>query len=178
LKKNKKKFKKIGVLGGTFDPPHFGHLYISRIIIKKLKLNKLIWIVTKKNPLKSKPYLSSKIRVNLSKKITSNDKKIIVQYLDSKIKSINTFDLLNYFKKKNKNTMLYFLIGADNLAKFHKWRNWKKIPKLAKMIVFPRQNYTMKSLSSIAKKKLDKKDFIYIKSKKINISSSLIRKFW
>ena len=74
--------------------------------------------------------------------------------------------------------MLYFLIGADNLAKFHKWRNWKKIPKLAKMIVFPRQNYTMKSLSSIAKKKLDKKDFIYIKSKKINISSSLIRKFW
>jgi len=178
LKKNKKKFKKIGVLGGTFDPPHFGHLYISRIVIKKLKLNKLIWIVTKKNPLKSKPYLSSKIRVNLSKKITSKDKKIIVQYLDSKIKSINTFDLLNYIKKKNKNTMLYFLIGADNLAKFHKWRNWKKIPKLAKMIVFPRQNYTMKSLSSIAKKKLDKKDFIYIKSKKINISSSLIRKFW
>ena len=74
--------------------------------------------------------------------------------------------------------MLYFLFGADNLAKFHKWRNWKKIPKLAKMIVFPRQNYTIKSLSSIAKKKLDKKDFIYIKSKKINISSSLIRKFW
>ena len=100
MKKNKKKFKKIGVLGGTFDPPHFGHLYISRIIIKKLKLNKLIWIVTKKNPLKSKPYLSSKIRVNLSKKITSKDKKIIVQYLDSKIKSINTFDLLNYIKKK------------------------------------------------------------------------------
>ena len=100
MKNNKKKFKKIGVLGGTFDPPHFGHLYISRIVIKKLKLNKLIWIVTKKNPLKNQPYLSSKIRVNLSKKITSKDKKIIVQYLDSKIKSINTFDLLNYIKKK------------------------------------------------------------------------------
>ena len=178
MKKNKKNYKKIGILGGTFDPPHFGHLHISRIGIKKLKLNKLIWIVTKKNPLKEKPYLNSKIRVKLSKKITSKNKKIFVQYLDSKIKSINTFDLLNYIKKKNKNTILYFLIGADNLVKFHKWKNWQKIPKLAKMVVFPRQNYTIKSLSSIAKKKLDKKDFIYINSKKTNISSSLIRKFW
>ena len=95
MKKNKKNYKKIGILGGTFDPPHFGHLHISKIGIKKLKLNKLIWIVTKKNPLKEKPYLNSKIRVKLSKKITSKNKKIFVQYLDSKIKSINTFDLLN-----------------------------------------------------------------------------------
>ena len=145
MKKNKKNYKKIGILGGTFDPPHFGHLHISRIGIKKLKLNKLIWIVTKKNPLKEKPYLNSKIRVKLSKKITSKNKKIFVQYLDSKIKSINTFDLLNYIKKKNKNTILYFLIGADNLVKFHKWKNWQKIPKLAKMVVFPRQDYTIKS---------------------------------
>ena len=170
--------KTIGLLGGSFDPPHKGHLYISKFAIKKHKLNKLIWIVTKKNPLKKKPYLSTKVRINLSRKMIGKEKKIFVKYYDDKIKSINTFNLLNYIKKKNQKTKLFFLIGADNLAKLHKWKNWKKIPKLAKIAVFPRQNYSIKSLNSIASKKLSKKDLIYINSKKINISSSLIRKFW
>ena len=174
----KKNYTKIGILGGTFDPPHKGHLYISKIALKKLKLNKLIWVVTKKNPLKKKPFLSTKIRISLSKKITKKEKKIFVKYFDDKIKSINTFDLLNFIRKKNKKAELFFLIGADNLAKFHKWNNWKKIPKLAKIAIFSRQNYSIKSLNSFASKKLNKEDLIYINSKKINISSSLIRKFW
>ena len=174
----RKDYNKIGILGGTFDPPHKGHLYISKIALKKLKLDKLMWIVTKKNPLKQKPYLSSKVRISLSTKMTKNEKKIFVRYFDDKIKSINTFSLLKYIKKKNQKAKLFFLIGADNLAKFHKWNNWKKIPKLAKIVIFPRQNYSIKSLSLIASKKLNRKDLIYINSKKINISSSLIRKFW
>ena len=174
----KKNYTKIGILGGTFDPPHKGHLYISKIALKKLKLNRLIWIVTKNNPLKEKPYLNIKTRKNLTKKITRKEKKIFVKYYEDKIKSINTFNLLNYIKKKNKKTKLFFLIGADNLAKFHKWNNWKKIPKLAKIVVFPRQNFPIKSTKLITSKKLNKKDLIHIKSKKINISSSLIRKFW
>ena len=177
-KLSKKNYIKIGIFGGTFDPPHKGHLYISKIALKKLKLNKLIWVVTKKNPLKQKPYLSTKARINLSKEMTKKEKKIFVRYFDDKIKSINTFDLLNFIKKKNQKAKLFFLIGADNLAKFHKWNNWKKIPKLAKIIIFPRQNYSIKSLNPIISKKLNKKDFIYINSKKMNISSSLIRKFW
>ena len=71
LKISKKKIK-VGILGGTFDPPHIGHLHISDVGIKKLKLNKLIWIVTKKNPLKQKPYLSVKTRIKLSKQIIKN----------------------------------------------------------------------------------------------------------
>ena len=174
----KKNYNKIGILGGTFDPPHDGHLHISKIALKKLKLNKLIWIVTKRNPLKRKPYLSTRVRINLSKEMTKKEKKIFVRYFDDKVKSINTFNLLNFIKKKNQKTELFFLIGADNLAKFHKWNNWKKIPKLAKIAIFPRQNYSIKSLNSFVSKKLNKEDFIYINSKKINISSSLIRKIW
>ena len=177
-KLSKENYIKIGIFGGTFDPPHKGHLYISKIALKKLKLNKLIWVVTKKNPLKQKPYLSIKARINLTKEMTKKEKKIFVRYFDDKIKSINTFDLLNFIKKKNQKAKLFFLIGSDNLAKFHKWNHWEKIPKLAKIIIFPRQNYSIKSLNPIASKKLNKKDFIYINSKKINISSSLIRKFW
>ena len=174
----KKNYNKIGILGGTFDPPHIGHLHISKIVIKKLKLDKLIWIVTKRNPLKKKPYLTTKIRINLSKKITEKEKKIFVKYYDDKIKSTNTFDLLNYIKKRHQKAKLFFLIGADNLAKFHKWNNWQKIPQLAKIAVFARHNYSIKSLKPIVSKKLNKKDLMYIKSKKINISSSLIRKLW
>ena len=174
----RKDYNKIGILGGTFDPPHKGHLYISKIALKKLKLDKLMWIVTKKNPLKRKPYLSTKVRISLSKEMVKKEKKIFVRYFDDRIKSINTFNLLNFIKRKNQKAKLFFLIGSDNLAKFHKWNNWKKIPKLAKIAIFPRSNYSIKSLNSIASKKLNKKDFIYINSKKINISSSLIRKFW
>ena len=143
-KKIKQIYNKVGILGGTFDPPHIGHLHISKIALKKLKLKKIIWIIAKQNPLKEKPYLNSKIRVKLSKKITSKNKKIFVQYLDSKIKSINTFDLLNHIKRKTKKAKLYFLIGADNLVKFHKWSNWKKIPKLAKIVVFPREDHLIR----------------------------------
>ena len=177
-KLSKKNYIKIGIFGGTFDPPHKGHLYISKIALKKLKLNKLIWVVTKKNPLKRKPYLSTKARINLSKEMTKKEKKIFVRYFDDKIKSINTFDLLNFIKKKNQNAKLFFLIGADNLIKFHKWNKWKKIPELAKIVVFARPNYSIKALNSTASKKLKKEDWVYINSKKINISSSLIRKFW
>ena len=176
-KLNKKKIKKIGILGGTFDPPHQGHLHISKIALKKFKLNRLIWVVTKKNPFKKKPYLSKNLRVKLSKEITKNEKKIFIKYLDEKIKSQSTFYLLKYLKNKNRKDKLFFLIGADNLIKFHTWKNWKEIPSLAKIVVFDRQNYTTKALRSIASKRLEKKELIFIKSKKVNISSSLIRKF-
>jgi len=69
-------------------------------------------------------------------------------------------------------------MGADNLLKFHKWKNWKKIPELAKIVVFSRQNYSANSLKSVAAKNLKKKDWVYVSAKKVNISSSLIRKFW
>ncbi len=174
-KKLKKNYTKIGILGGTFDPPHKGHIYISKIAIKKLRLNKLIWAITKKNPLKKKPYLKKNIRIKLSKKITRNEKKILVKYYEDKLKSANTYRLLIYLKKRNKNTKLFFLMGADNLQKFHKWRNWKNIVKLSKIVIFPRANYSIKS--NILNK-LGKNHFILIKSRKINISSSLIRKLW
>ena len=178
MRKLYKKKIKIGILGGTFDPPHEGHLHISKIAIKKLNLNKVIWVVTKKNPLKPKPYLSIKTRISISKEINKNEKKIFVRYFDDKIKSINTFNLLDYIKKKNPKKKLFFLIGADNLINFHKWKKWKKIPELAKIVVFARTRYSTKILKSNASKKLKKGDWVYINSKKINISSSLIRKFW
>ncbi len=71
--------KKIGILGGTFDPPHLGHLEISKFGVRKLKLNSIIWAVTKKNPLKKKPMMSLKKRILLSRQIAKSFKKIKIK---------------------------------------------------------------------------------------------------
>ena len=173
-----KKNKRLGILGGTFDPPHLGHLHISKIALKKFRLDKLIWVITKQNPFKKKPFLDTKIRIGLSKNIIKNHKKISTKYFQKQIKSQNTYDLLKFIKKKDSKYDLFFLIGADNLINFHKWKNWKKIPQLAKVVVFARPSYTNKALKSVAAKKLEKKDWIYLNNKKMHISSSLIRNFW
>ena len=174
----KKKNIKIGILGGSFDPPHKGHLHISNVALKKFNLNKVMWAITKKNPLKKKPYLNIKDRIKLSKNITKKYKKIFVYYFDDKTNSESTFDLLKYIKKKQKKAELYFLMGDDNLKKFHRWYKWQKIPSLAKIIVFAREYNSIEKISYSAKKQLKKRGLIYIGSKKVKISSSLIKKFW
>ena len=95
----KENLNKIGILGGSFDPPHIGHVHISKLALKKLKLNEVLWVVTKQNPLKKKVYLSEGLRLKLSKNILKNQKKILVKSFNDKINSKNTFDLLKKLKK-------------------------------------------------------------------------------
>ena len=89
--------KKIGVLGGTFDPAHNGHVKISKIAKKKFKLDKVIWAVTKKNPFKTKSLLSLKERITYAKKINLKNKFIKIKSYEDKIKSNKTIYLINYF---------------------------------------------------------------------------------
>ena len=168
--------KTIGILGGSFDPPHKGHVEISKISLKKIKLKKIFWIVTKKNPFKKKPFFSLKDRLSKAKRFIKKYKNIKVLYLDRKIRSSRTINVINYFRKVKKQKNLYLIVGSDNLLKFHKWTNWKKIVKLTKLIVFSRKGYDKKSKESIVVKYLNKKNIIYINNKLINISSSVVKK--
>ncbi len=168
--------KTVGILGGSFDPPHKGHVEISKISLKKIRLKKIYWIITKKNPFKKKPFFSLKERISKSKKTVKNYKKIKVIYLDEKIKSSRTINVINYFRKIKKQRDLCLIIGSDNLLNFHKWTSWKKIVKLVKLIVFSRKGYDKKSKKSIVLKYLNKKNIVYINNKLINISSSDIKK--
>ena len=168
--------RKIGILGGSFDPPHKGHIEISKISLKKIKLKKIYWVITKKNPFKKKPFFSLKERISRSKKAIKKHKKIKILYLDDKIKSSKTINVINYFIKIKKQKNLCLILGADNLLNFHKWTSWKKIVKLTKLIVFSRKGYDKKSKESIVVKYLNKKNIIYINNKLINISSSVVKK--
>ena len=166
--------KSIGLLGGSFDPAHKGHLEISKIAIKKIKLDKVLWLVTKKKKKKKKPLYTLQERLNKAKKLTKKKKKIKVVYLDKTVKSIRSIDIINYLLHKKKLKIIYFIIGSDNLIKFHKWKSWKKIVKLTKLIVFSRRGYNRKSYKTTMTKYL-KNNIIFIKNKSISISSSKLR---
>ena len=170
LKKNK-----IGILGGSFNPAHKGHLTISKEAYKRFKLNKIIWAITKKNPLKKKTNESIRKRIQLCKKIIGGTKFIHVRFYENSIKSNKTIDLINHFNKNKKNE-IYFLMGADNLIYFHKWYKWERIPQKCKLIVFDRYGYKKKSLNSITYRRVNKKNLEFIRFNKVNISSSQLRK--
>ena len=94
-----KKIKKIGILGGTFDPCHIGHLKISKDAKKKFKLTKVIWAITEKNPFKKRPKLNLEERIKICNKFTKKYKFIQITYFEKLIKSNKIFDLLIYLKK-------------------------------------------------------------------------------
>ena len=116
-----------------------------------------------------------KERVKLSKKITKFKKFIKIRYFEDKIKSNRTINLINYIKRKN-NCKVFLIIGADNLVKFHKWYKWKSISQKCNILVFDRHGYKSKALKTNILKKLIKNNLKFINFKKINISSSKLRK--
>ena len=172
----KKNHKKIGILGGTFDPAHKGHLEISKQAKKKYKLNYIIWAITKKNPFKKKSKTKLITRIKFAKKIIGLNKFIKIRFYENKIKSNKTIDLISHIKRKNNMLDLYFIMGAYNLINFHRWHKWKLISQKCNILVFDRQGYKAKSLKSITFKRLNQKSLEFIKFKKVNISSSQLRK--
>ena len=166
--------KPVGLLGGSFDPAHKGHLAISKIAIKKIKLKKVFWVVTKKNPFKHQPLYSLTERMAIAKNLTSRINKIKVIYLEKNLRSSRSIAVINYLINKKKLKNIYFIIGSDNLINFHKWKNWKKIVKLTKLIVFSRKGYDKKGKKSIVAKFLKDK-IIFIKNKPFIISSTKLR---
>ena len=166
---------KIGVLGGSFDPAHKGHLAISKKALQTYKLKKIIWAITLKNPLKKKNNTSISKRIQNCKKIIKLNNFIKIKFYENIIKSNKTIDLINYLKRTTKSE-IYFLMGADNLVNFHKWYKWKTISKKCKILVFDRHGYKRKSLNSVSYKRLNRKSLKFIEFNKVNISSSQLRK--
>ena len=166
---------KIGILGGSFDPAHKGHLAISKKAKKIFKLDKIIWAITKKNPFKKQSNINIQVRMKFCKKIIGKNNFIKVKFYEDKIKSNKTIKLIDHLSE-NKKSEIYFLMGADNLINFHKWHKWREISQKCKIIVFDRQGYKKKSLNSITFKRLNNKNLRFIKFDKVNISSSQLRK--
>ena len=166
---------KIGILGGTFDPAHKGHLEISIQAKKIFELKNIIWAITKQNPFKNETRSNLRNRTQFAKKIIGKNNYIKVKFYEDKISSNRTIDLIK-FLNKDQQFEVYFIMGADNLINFHKWYKWKSIIKECNILVFDRQGYKAKSLKSITFNKISKKNLTFVNFKKVNISSSQLRK--
>ena len=173
--KLKQKKTKIGILGGSFDPAHKGHLAISKEAFKKIGLKFVIWAITDQNPFKKKTSNDLKKRISYCKKLIRNNRFIKIKYFEDLINSNKTTDLIDYLYKTKKYE-LFFLIGADNLVKFHKWHKWKNILIKSKLIVFDRHGYKKSSLNSKTYKNSTNKTVTFVEFNKVNISSSQLRK--
>ena len=182
--------KNIGLLGGSFDPPHKGHLYISLEAKKILKLDEIWWLVTPQNPLKINQPASYKDRVRNCKLIAKNHP-IKIKEIEKKINSRYSYETIKYLNNHYKNIKFYWLMGADNLINFHKWQNAKSIFSEIPIVVFRRYGYNEKALKSytsnfyknfrLISKIINLKNFdklpawTVIQNKEIKISSTEIR---
>ncbi len=117
---------RIGILGGSFNPPHAGHVHISNMALKSLKLDAVWWLVTPLNPLKSKNnLLPLKDRVELSRKININPK-IIVTGLEGDFNTTYSYATVKLLKKHFPNTDFAWITGMDNAHNFHLWNYWQR----------------------------------------------------
>ena len=183
--------KKIGLLGGSFDPPHRGHLYISLEAKKILKLDEVWWLVTPQNPLKISKPATYKERIANCKFLTKSYP-IKVKEIEKKINASYSFQTIRYLNQHYKTLSFFWLMGADNLINFHKWQKWQNIFNTIPIVIFRRYGYNTKALKSIAVKKFsnykisnklfNKKklsvlpSWIWFENKEIKISSTEIRK--
>ena len=165
----------IGVLGGSFDPPHKGHLYVSKKSLKILKLKKVIWAITKKNPLKKNPFFSLAVRKKLCRKIIKGHKKIQLKYYEEKLKSKTSISLIKFLSKKNK-YKIFFIIGSDNLIDFHKWEGYKELLKMSNLVVFSRKGFDTKAKKSVTMRNLKSKNIKIFENLRIDLSSTQLRK--
>ena len=118
----------IGLLGGSFDPPHEGHVHITKLALKIFNLSKIWWLVCPENPIKSVTPSDINSRFLASKKIMKHPS-VVITDLERKFKTKYTFQTLIKLKKLYPSTKFVWLMGADNLITFHHWKNWDWIMK-------------------------------------------------
>jgi nicotinate-nucleotide adenylyltransferase len=150
---------KIGILGGSFDPVHFGHSYIAKSAIKKLKLNQVWVIPTLQNPLKNDASKSFETRFKNCQKFFKNNPKIKVK--NYKNHTIYSFVLIEKIKQQNPNNHFFWIMGADSFTSLHLWKKYAKIIENIEIAVFSRQKFLRKIRQN--------KAFLLKKSAKIGI---------
>lgn len=178
--------EKIGIFGGSFNPPHVGHLLLASLVFEKLKLNKLLFIPAFIPPHKTKLNLiEPEHRLKMLKfSIGSNN---CFEVLDIEIKrggKSYTFDTLMYLKKIKPEAKFYLIIGYDNYIDFTSWKNYKELLKNCKVVVLNRYiskdvNKKIKHCENYSYQKnhiLSKENFIFINNPIFDISSTEIRK--
>jgi nicotinate-nucleotide adenylyltransferase len=145
----------VGLFGGSFNPPHAGHVLVAEIAMRRLELDQLWWMVTPGNPLKSgrelKPLAE---RVRSSEAITGNPR-IKVTAFEAAHRIRFTADTLALIRARNPGVDFVWIMGADSLRDFHRWQRWRAIAQTFPIAVIDRPGATLSFLSSVMAKTFD-----------------------
>jgi nicotinate-nucleotide adenylyltransferase len=141
---------RVGLLGGSFNPPHLAHRAISLFAIKRLKLDRVWWLVTPGNPLKQNGALQDiDQRIEAALQI-ADDPRIDVSCLESVIGTRYTVDTITYLRRRAAGLRFVWIMGADNLAQFHRWQNWRRIASEVPIAVIDRPPQSFRALAAPA----------------------------
>ncbi|MFZ1108985.1 MAG: nicotinate-nucleotide adenylyltransferase [Rhodomicrobium sp.] len=141
---------RIGLLGGSFNPPHAAHRLISDTALKRLRLAQVWWIVTPGNPLKDRAQLAPLAeRVRLARKL-ARDPRIKITAFEAALGTAYTAATLAYLRQRFPRVRFVWLMGADNLAGFHRWKDWRTIFETMPIAVGDRPGWRYRALSSPA----------------------------
>ena len=141
---------RIGLLGGSFNPPHVAHRAISLFAIKRLKLDRVWWLVTPGNPLKDPGGLHDLNERGEAARKMANDPRIDVSCLESVIGTRYTVDTISYLRRRASGLRFVWIMGADNLAQFHRWQNWRRIASEVPIAVIDRPPQSFRALAAPA----------------------------
>lgn len=129
---------RIGLFGGTFDPPHEAHLGATLLALKRLKLDRVWWLVTPGNPLKDTNGLAPlQQRIDAARALTHHPR-IDVTGLEAAINTRYTYDTIQWLVTRCPGVRFVWIMGADNLRHFHRWQRWRGIAKLVPIVVIDR----------------------------------------
>ena len=141
---------RIGLLGGSFNPPHEGHALITRLALRRLALDRVWWLVTPGNPLKSLTALAAlNARIEAARELDVGPR-VVVTDIEAQIDSRFTYGTLRWLKGRATGVHFVWIMGADNLGQFHLWRHWRSIADLVPIVVVDRPGSTLKAVSSPA----------------------------
>ncbi len=142
------KNRTIGLLGGSFNPAHEGHLHISLYALKKLHFDQVWWLVSPQNPLKNKDSLADyKLRFESARGYARHPR-IHVSDVELRQNLRYTYKTLRFLKRHHPGVRFLWMMGADNLVQFHRWNEWQKIVHLVPVVVFDRAPYSNRALHS------------------------------
>jgi nicotinate-nucleotide adenylyltransferase len=145
---------RIGLLGGSFNPAHDAHRAISLFALKRLKLDRVWWLVSPGNPLKDVSGLPDlAARVNAAQKIAA-DSRIVVTGIEAEFGTRYTVDTIAKLRKRFPRARFVWLMGADNLSQFSRWRDWQGIAELLPIAVIDRPSDSLRASASTAAQRL------------------------
>ncbi|MDX2287677.1 MAG: nicotinate-nucleotide adenylyltransferase [Hyphomicrobiaceae bacterium] len=141
---------RIGVMGGSFDPPHEGHLTVAETALRRLRLDRLWWLVSPGNPLKDHAQLAPLCDRMAEARALAADTRMAITAFERDLDTAYTAKVLDFLTGRYPRAHFVWIMGADNLASFHRWQQWRTIAQTVPIAVVDRPGYRLKALASPA----------------------------